>query len=332
MSGEARLDVVLARSLEGADARDYDAFVERAGSGHYTQARPWAAVATAGRPLAPRYFLARRGGEVVGAALVLRAMAGGLVPLPAAIVERGPVCRDVSDVKEVALAMASALRKRGVARVTAMPYYAGAEAPLAEEALLGAGFSLAQGFDGAHARTLRVDLGKADPFAGKDGKSLRQRVRQAERAGVTTRLVRGAKLGELEALYATLMAEQHKSPKPHVWFEAIDRAILASERGAAIVSSAEGRPVSAAFVAKHAGIVTWVIGATSPERTTAYSKMVPTVMAAIEWARGQGAHTFDLGGIPLEDDPDERRKSIAQFKLYFAKDPVRLAREHARLF
>jgi len=332
MSGEVRLDVVLARALGEGDARDYDAFVERAGSGHYTQARPWAAVATAGRPLAPRYFLARRGGEVVGAAIVLRAMAGGLVPLPAAIVERGPVCRDVSDVKDVARAMVSALRKKGVARVTAMPYFAGPLAPLAEEALLGAGFSLAQTFDGAHARTLRIDLSNPDPFAGKDGKSLRQRVRQAERAGVTTRLVRGADLGELEGLYATLMAEQGKKPKPRAWFDAIDRALLATDRGAAIVSSAEGRPVSAAFVARHAGIVTWVIGATSPERTTAYSKMVPTVMAAIDWARSQGAHTFDLGGIPLEDDPDEKRKSIAQFKLYFAKEPIKLAREHARLF
>ncbi len=331
MSGEARLDVVLGRSLAGRDAEDYDDFVARAPSGHYTQARAWAEVAVAGRPLSPRYFLARRGGEVVGAALLLRATAAGRIPLPAAICERGPVCREVGDVADVARALARAARKRGVVRVTAMPYFAGDEAAQAERGLIAAGFRITQTWDGAHARTLRVPLGDADPFAGKDGKSLRQRVRQAEKAGVVTRVVRGAEVGKLEALYATLMREQGKSLKPHVYFEAIDRTLLGSGRGAVVVSELEGRPVSAAFVARHGGLTTWVIGATSPERTTAYSKMVPTVMAAIAWAREAGCHTFDLGGIPLADDPDEKRKSIAQFKHYFAKEPVVLAREHARV-
>ena len=41
-------------------------------------------------------------------------------------------------------------------------------------------------------------------------------------------------------------------------------------------------------------------------------------------ARGRGAITFDLGGIPRSEDPDSKRQSIAQFKHILAKTPVSL--------
>jgi lipid II:glycine glycyltransferase (peptidoglycan interpeptide bridge formation enzyme) len=44
----------------------------------------------------------------------------------------------------------------------------------------------------------------------------------------------------------------------------------------------------------------------------------------------EGCDAFDMGGIPMSGDTDEKRRSIAQFKLDFAKQPVSLVGEHAR--
>jgi len=53
-------------------------------------------------------------------------------------------------------------------------------------------------------------------------------------------------------------------------------------------------------------------------------------MAAVRWAREQGCHTFDLGGIPGPEDLEPKRRRIAHLKLDFARTPVRLVPEHAR--
>ena len=58
--------------------------------------------------------------------------------------------------------------------------------------------------------------------------------------------------------------------------------------------------------------------------------MALPMMAAVRWARDEGCTTFDLGGIPMEGDTDEKRAQIAQFKFDFAKERVSLVRQHAR--
>ena len=60
--------------------------------------------------------------------------------------------------------------------------------------------------------------------------------------------------------------------------------------------------------------------------------MAPALMAAIRAARDAGCEVFDLGGVPLPEDQDEKRVNIARFKFDFASSPVRLVGEHARWF
>jgi lipid II:glycine glycyltransferase (peptidoglycan interpeptide bridge formation enzyme) len=60
--------------------------------------------------------------------------------------------------------------------------------------------------------------------------------------------------------------------------------------------------------------------------------MAPALMAAIRAARDAGCEVFDLGGVPLPEDRDEKRVNIARFKFDFASSPVRLVGEHARWF
>ena len=57
--------------------------------------------------------------------------------------------------------------------------------------------------------------------------------------------------------------------------------------------------------------------------------VVPALVAAVEWARGLGCD-FDLGGVPMTGDTDEKRLSIAQFKRDFSKTRVELIGQYSR--
>ncbi|MCL2725255.1 MAG: GNAT family N-acetyltransferase [Polyangiaceae bacterium] len=325
------LDVTFTTALSSADAADYDRFVRSARGGSYAQDRAWAQVAVAGRPFAPRWFLARRSGVVVGAAGVLRPMLFGVLPLPAAIVERGPVTDSLADLREVLAALRSATIPAGIARLSVMPYWAGNAALEAERILEDAGFNCVQTASGAHARTLRIDLRDKSSdaiFAGKQGEALRRKLRQADRAGAVARQGTRADVVHLAALYNELMQSQGRAGKSSSYFDALGN-MVEEGRGAIFLSLYDGAAVSALYASLHGKIATFVIGASSTA-SLPFSKMAPTMAAAIRWAHARGCEIFDMGGIPLESDTDDKRRSIAQFKLDFAKVAVPLAREYAR--
>ena len=216
-------------------------------------------------------------------------------------------------------------------RVQVMPYFGGGEAREVEALLAREGFRVVHEFSSAHARSLRVDLEPKDLFAGKSGESLRRKIRQAEKAGATARKGTSADTSTLARLYADLMRGQEKSDKPNAYWDALGVIVDAGERGALFVAEHEGEAISALYAARHGPIATFVIGA-SGQQEKSFSKMVPAMNAAIRWAKEVGCTAFDMGGIPMEGDADEKRKSIAQFKMDFAKTPVELVREHARWF
>ncbi len=57
--------------------------------------------------------------------------------------------------------------------------------------------------------------------------------------------------------------------------------------------------------------------------------MVNCLVAAVAWAQRIGCD-FDLGGVPMTGDTDEKRLSIAQFKRDFSRERLDLIGEHAR--
>jgi hypothetical protein len=77
-----QLETVWASELSAADGKAFDGFVALARGGHYSQTRPWATLATASKPFTPFYFLARREGCVLGAALILRTQLRRVLTLP----------------------------------------------------------------------------------------------------------------------------------------------------------------------------------------------------------------------------------------------------------
>jgi hypothetical protein len=317
------VDCQLTPTLLGPVAGEYDAFVLGSAAGHASQTRPWAEVARAGAHVTTCFAVVRSEGRVVGSALVLRPVALG-VPLPWAWVERGPVVADVASLAEVTHALGGALRRRGVVRLRVMPYWADEDAARAEGLLRSIGLRDVQAADGPHACTLRLGLAgvaDADLFAGKSKEQVRWRARQAEKAGAI------ARRGE-DRDWGDLMRSQGKRDRPDAWWGAVRRFVSDDARGAFFACDHGDRTIAAAVVLRHGGLATYAWGASVPDKLP-FSKAIPALVAAIRWAHDVGCHTFDLGGVPLEDDHDPKRAAIATFKYDFDKTRVRLVREHA---
>jgi lipid II:glycine glycyltransferase (peptidoglycan interpeptide bridge formation enzyme) len=330
-----RLDTVWSSELSAADGEAYDSFVATARGSHYSQTRSWAKVATAAKPFVARYFLARRDGQVVGAALILRTQALGVAALPFAQAERGPVCDDLEDVPDVLEALLGQARRHGILRLSVMPYWSGDAKSRAERILKQHGFVDRQSFGGRHARTLRLDLAPLpadEPFAGSALSQVRQNIRRAARAGAIARHGQKRDLIAFRDLHEQLLRRDGKRTPATAWYEAIAEYFLSSdEQGAMFVCEHQGNVVAAIFVARHGALATYAMGVSSGDDLR-FPKMVLPMASAIAWAGQNGVESFDLGGIPMEGDLDAKRASIAEFKRSFSRSEIALVHEHVRWF
>ncbi|HVZ73814.1 MAG TPA: GNAT family N-acetyltransferase [Polyangia bacterium] len=324
-----RLAVTWTAAPSDEDGRAYDAFVARAAGGHYAQSRAWAPLACAGRPYASRFVLVRgEGGRVVGAAHVLRVRVAG-VPLPVAVVERGPVVDDPARFGDVLAAVVRAARRRGVARLSVMPYWErGTRAVV--EALRDGGWRDVQRASGAHVATLRIAFeGEGELFPGAERRALRNKLRLAEKAGATARRGTRADVARFAELHGALMQRQGLRRKAPAWLAALAARDFEPRGDVGLFfTECEGRTLAVALLVRHGSLVTYALGATD-ETPVKFAKMLPALAAGAAWARDVGA-VFDLGGVPMAGDDDAKRASIAQFKQEFSKTRVELVGEHAR--
>lgn len=327
------LTSLFSHRLSVDDAADYDAFVASAPSGHYSQTRSWTPVAVASKPVTPYYFLLRKDGHVIGAALVLRARLGGL-PLPIAQVERGPVCQRKEDLPEVLDALKACTLRHGIARLSVMPYWT-EEPRVIDSWLEREGFADHQSFAGRHARSLRIDLAEiavAEPFAAPSLAKVRQAIRRAERAGASARQAQPSDLVAFRRMHEELLRLSGKSLPGEAWYAALaDYFFAPASQGAVFVSEFEGEIIAAVLIPRHDGLATYAMGASSG-RNFKFPKMILPLAHAIVWAKQVGARSFDLGGIPLEGDTDPKRASIAEFKYGFSHTEISLVHEHVRWF
>lgn len=322
-----RVEAIWSSELSPADGEAYDEFVAVARGGHYSQTRRWAKPATTGRPFVARYFLARRQGRVVGAALILKTRVLNAVTLPFVQTERGPVVDDPEVLPEVLDSLVYQARSHGILRLSVMPYWAGEDKSQVERMLRRARFADAQSFHGRHARTLRLDLSGLsadDLFAGSALSQVRQNVRRAQRAGAVVRPGQKCDMDAVRAMHKQLL---HASRHPGAaWYEAL--AEYFQSCGAMFVCEHQGEVISAIFVARHGELATYALGFSSADDVR-FPKMILPLASAIAWAKENGVKCFDLGGIPLEHDADVKRASIAEFKRSFSRAEISLVREHA---
>ncbi len=316
------------------DRQAYDRFVRDAPSGHFMQTRAWANVAREGRPCQVRYFMLREAGSVLGTALVLRTSAG-IIPLPTASVDRGPVCASPAVLPRVLSELSRVVHRHGILHLRIMPYWADADVPAVHRTLAEARFQDTQAFDGAHVETLRFDIGgKTNEalFAGSARMQVRRRFHQAEREGAVGRPGNRQDFEVHRRLSGQLMTLQGKHDKSSAWYDALWESMLTDpEHGAFFVCEHQGAVVGTVVVLRNGPLATYAYGATS-DAALKFSKTVLALRAGVQWARDQGCKVFDLGGISGEADADPKRAAIREFKLDFSKTHVHLVREHTRWF
>jgi hypothetical protein len=316
--------------LTAEDGAAYDAFVARAPSGNAWQTRPWAAVARSGTAIGTRFVTVKDRARLVGVALVSQARVAG-VPLPWASIERGPVVEEPSMLGPCLERIERLALAHGILRLQVMPYWSDDAAAAAERDLARRGYKDVQRADGAHARTLRVEL-PADASALLEGPAMGQirwRARQAAKAGAVARQARAEDWPCFRAMHSALMASQRRSAFGAERWAALEAFVSDEARGAMFVCEHRGRVVSASVVVRHGRQVTYAWGA-SASGELGFTKSIPPLVAALRWAQACGSAVFDLGGIPLEGDRDPKRLSIALLKRDFSRRPVRLVRQHAR--
>jgi hypothetical protein len=242
---------------------------------------------------------------------------------------------DPAETERVMDALVRAAHRHGVARLSVMPYFADDAADHIARSLAAKGFKDTQAFDGAHVKTLRIDIGgKSDQeiFAGKVRQQVRWRAGQAEKAGARGREGDKREFMEHRALFAELMSSQGKNARSASWFDALwDNMLANPDRGGFFVTEHEGKIVGTVVVLRHGPLAVYAFGASSVAQVK-FTKAIPALVAAIKWARDRGCTTFDLGGIPMDGDTDAKRAQIADLKTDFSRTPVRLTHEHSRWF
>jgi Acetyltransferase (GNAT) domain len=331
----SHLETVWTSDLPVADVQAYDTFVASARGGHFSQMRSWAPIAVGARPRIPRYFMARRDGRVVGAALILQLGVLGVIPLPAAQIERGPVCDDPEDLPDVIHALRRQAGRHGILRLSIMPYWADEAKERVEGLLKDDGFSDVQSYAGSHVRALRLDLSSLssdDPFSGSEFTKLRKELRRAERAGATWRRGKEEDIDKFRQMLEERARGDGGRVPAKPYFHALKGHFLPYEdQRAVFVAEHEGKAVSVIFVIRH-GPVTFFVAGASSGRELAFSKMVQPMAGAVLWAKQHGSATFDFGGMPMPGDRDSKRNAIAMFKRSFSRTEISLVHEHVRWF
>ncbi|MDE2113100.1 MAG: GNAT family N-acetyltransferase [Alphaproteobacteria bacterium] len=329
------LESVWLPKLDDTDAKAYDRFINTAADGHFSQMCAWAKVASAGKPVVPRYFLARHRSRIVGAALILQPRILRTLAIPTAKIERGPICGSPTSFAEILKSLVRESHRHGIARLSVMPYWADEWKAPVETVLHDFGFADVQSPAGRHVRSLRVDLAllsNNELFGSSALAKVRRQIRRAERAGATVRRGGLQDFAAFRVLNERLLSRRGKRGPPSAWYRALADYFLADEtRGAMFVCEHHGRIISATFVARLGKLATCAVGASSGDDIR-FPKMLLPITEAIGWAKRNGLDVLDLGGIPMNSDTDPKRLAIGAFKRTFAGREISFAHEHIRWF
>lgn len=289
------MDVEVTGRLDPTTARAWDAAVDATPGSDVNQLTAWARVrATVG--YRARYVVVRERGELAGGAqLLVRAAAGpaGLTYLPS-----GPmVFPGAADREAVVARLAEALAawSNPVRPLFVQPPDDGHDV---SAALLARGFRRSTA-GVAPAGTLRLDLtvDEAALRAGL-GRRLRYWTGKWEERGVTVRRGGADDVALLGELMAHTARHQGYQPLPVPYVETFHRELAATGHAVLFVGEVDGRPVAADLLTGCGGVIKGRLGGF--DRSGPAGKLsVPGAMrwAAIRWAREEGFHWFDFGGI-----------------------------------
>ncbi len=151
-------------------------------------------------------------------------------------------------------------------------------------------------------RTLLVDLTAApEAILARMKSKTRYNIRLAGRKGVT---VRPGDEGDLPAFYRLMEITARRDGfglHSRAYYEAVYRLFIAPGRGRLLLAEYEGQLLAGLVVLAFGDTAIYMYGASADE----HRNRMPTYLLqweAMRWAKAQGCRTYDLWGVPDEDE------------------------------
>jgi peptidoglycan pentaglycine glycine transferase (the first glycine) len=152
-------------------------------------------------------------------------------------------------------------------------------------------------------RTIVVDLNaEPDAIMARMKQKTRYNIRLAGRKGVTVRPGDG---GDLPAFYRLMEDTARRDGfaiHSQAYYEAVHRLFVSAGQGRLLLAEYEGRLLAGVVAVSLGDIACYLYGASADEGRD----LMPSYLLqweAMVWARERGCHTYDLWGVPDEDEP-----------------------------
>jgi lipid II:glycine glycyltransferase (peptidoglycan interpeptide bridge formation enzyme) len=272
----------------------WDDFVRQHPSGHFLQLSAWAALKTAHGWNAVLSTQTSDAGIASGAQILLRHLPAGIGAI--AYAPRGPVV----DWEDKALARAALDGAAATAKS------AGAFALVFEPELLDGGLDLRGDnlipldFSVQPPRTIWVDLaGDEAAVLARMKQKTRYNVGLARRKGVTVRPGGAADSAAFGGLMRATAERDGFSIHPAAYYA--DALRLLGDDAALLLAESEGETLAALLVVACGQRATYLYGASSNTRRELMAPY-PLQWEAMRWAKARGCATYDLWGVPDEDE------------------------------
>ncbi|MFL7790544.1 MAG: lipid II:glycine glycyltransferase FemX [Anaerolineae bacterium] len=278
---------------------NWDEFVAAHPGGHILQSTPWGTLKSRFGWSTERVGLAHEGKLVAGAQILYRRLPAGAGCL--AYVPKGPLVdwEDETQIKALVSALDRAVRAQGAIALTIEP-------DLTEDAhgerLQALGFSPSPLDSVQPRRTIVVDIAhNEDEILAAMKQKTRYNIRLGARKGVIVREATEIDLPVFHALMAATGERDEFGIHTPAYYETVYHLFAPRGWARLLLAEAEEEPVAAVMVFALPPRSWYFYGASS----NAHREKMPTYLLqweAMRWARSLGCTTYDLYGVPDEDE------------------------------
>jgi lipid II:glycine glycyltransferase (peptidoglycan interpeptide bridge formation enzyme) len=277
----------------------WDRFVTAHPNAHILQTSPWGTLKSQFGWRDQRVGLTQRGEVVAGAQVLYRRLPGALGTL--AYVPKGPMVdwRDDEQVAALSTALDCAAREQGAIALTIEPDLSDEAAHCRQLHSLGLQPSPLGSIQPQ--RTIVVDICPDEDVILKSMKQkTRYNIRLAGRKGVAVREAAEDDLPTLHTLMAATAERDRFGVHEPAYYNAAFRQFVPRGWARLLLAEVEGEPVAAVMVFALPPQAWYLYGASS---NTHREKMPAYLLQweAMRWAREQGCTSYDLYGVPDED-------------------------------
>ncbi|MBK9050477.1 MAG: peptidoglycan bridge formation glycyltransferase FemA/FemB family protein [Chloroflexi bacterium] len=283
---------------------EWDEFVAHHPHGSILQTTHWAMLKGRFGWTPQRVWLRHEGKLIAGAQLLIRSVAFGLVKM--AYIPHGPLVDwaddEMVDVLLNQIDLAAYRNRAGILKMEPLLW----QDEISPERWSGLAqkYELLTETDSIQPpRTMLIDLRpQPDDILGSFKQKTRYNIRLAAKKGVTVREGTAQDIPAFNQLMRTTgQRNEFGVHAPEYYRDAFD--LFRPEQRTLLLAEYEGKPLAGAMIFVCGRMATFLFGGSSNEER----ERMPTYAiqwAAIEWARAQGCHWYDLWGVP-DAEPDE---------------------------